>query len=121
MASELLSFTAASMDADASDVVQTISFDSDHASFALMNEDGHLFRMWWRVGNTGEDECILGLRSVAVSDDAIAIELEVEGALGYTGPYGRVEIKYANPGWKPDIEDLFGQLLATQRDRLRLS
>jgi hypothetical protein len=121
MASQLLSFTATSIDADASDVVQTISFDSEHASFALMNEDGQLFRMWWRVGNTGEDECIMGVKAVAVGDDLVAIDLELDGALGYTGPYGRVEIKYANPSWKPDIEDLFSQLLASQRERLRLS
>src|SRR5262245_12668354 len=103
MASQTLSINATSMDADASDVVQTTSFDADRARFAPMKEDGQLFRMWWRVGNTGEDECIMGVASVSVTDDLVAIELELDGALGYTGPYGRVEIKYANPSWKPDI------------------
>jgi hypothetical protein len=121
MAAQLLSFTATSMDADASDVVQTISFDSDHASFALMNEDGQLFRMWWRVGNAGEDECIMGLTGVTITDELVTIELDLQGALGYTGPYGRVEVRYVNPAWKPDIEDLFNQLLASQSDRLRVS
>lgn len=118
---QLLSFTATSMDANASDVVQTISFDGPNESFALMNEDGLVFRMWWHVGTSGEDECIIGLASVRLSDDTLRIDFDLEGALGYTGPYTGVEIRYEQPLWKPDIEDLLGQLMQSQRERLQVT